>query len=396
MLTEKGFLNLDKIRLEEQLIAKDQLHQEKLKELNEFKQRLKESFQSLSLEALEKNNKQFLDLAKSTFTTLHEQSKGELSKKEQSIKSLVDPIKEQLSKLDEGMKTVEKERKGDQKALREHLSHLVEMEKLLQKETADLSRALRMPDVRGKWGELQLKRVVEMAGMLSHCDFSEQQSYDHDEGVHRPDLVVHLPGRRTIIVDSKAPFNCYIQAMETSDTHKQDELLQKHAKHLKNHIAALGKKSYWKHLDNTPEFVVLFLPAETFFSSALQKDGSLIEYGAQNNVILATPTTLIGLLRAIAYGWKQETFSENAKRVSEVGHELYKRLSDMAKHFSSLGKSLNQSVDSYNRTVGSFESRVHVSAKKLRQLGAASQEIEVSAPTYIEKQTRSLSLNMEE
>lgn len=367
-----------------------ELFEERISAIQMAKEQLSEKFESLSLSALSKNNQQFLDLAKKTFEQFHQTSKNDLDKKHQSFEHLVSPLKESLKKLDDEVKQLEKERRGEREALKEQIKMLSESEQQLQKETANLVKALRLPDVRGKWGEMQLKRVVEMAGMINFCDFVEQQSYKEDNKDMRPDMIIKLPAGREVIIDAKAPFTAFLDANQEKDEDAKWELLQKHAKHLKHHIQALGKKSYWKYVERTPEFVILFLPAETFFHAALQADPSLIELSAQHNIVLATPSSLIGLLKAIAFGWKEQRLSQSYQEVAKIGQELYKRLYDMNKHLSSLGKSINNVVDHYNKSIGSFETRVLSSARKFQELGAASKEIAIDENNQVEKHTRAL------
>ena len=337
----------------------------KLETMLKERENLSSTFKALSYDALEQTNRSFLNLAKETLSKYQEQAKGELDKKQQSFESIVGPVKESLAKLDKGMQEIEKERKGESSMLQAHLS-------ALKSETSGLAQALRAPTVRGRWGELQLRRVVELAGMLNHCDFYEQET----EGNMRPDLVVRLPGDKQVIVDAKTPCEAYLEAVQTSDESKRRNLLLTHAKHLRSHVQTLGKKAYWQKFQPTPEFVVLFIPADAFFSAALEHDPSLIEIGADHGVIIATPTTLIGLLRAIAYGWKQEGLSRHAHEISELGHELYKRLSDLAAHWAKVGRSLSGSVDAYNKAVGTLESRVLVTARKFKDLGTSRGELD--------------------
>lgn len=346
--------------------------------------KLKETFSALSFESLQKSHQTFLELAGENFAKFHMQSKGELDKKEHSILKLVQPVQESLVKLDDGLKKLEKERRGEQEIIKEQMRAMNEAEKALRQETANLVSALRKPDVRGMWGEIQLKRVIEMAGMLNYCDFFEQQVFTGDEGRLRPDVVIRLPGSRNIVIDAKSPFEAFLEANQATDEKIRLEKLQTHARHLRTHIMQLSKKSYWSHFDQVPEFVILFLPAEIFFSSALQQDPSLIELGADQGVIIATPTSLIGLLRAVAYGWKQDQFSKNALEISQLGKELYKRVYDMTKHFSSMGKSLGNAVDSYNKAMGTLERRVLVSARRFKEFGAAADSIDLEPAEFLD------------
>lgn len=364
--------------------------EEKLRTLQGAEEQLKNAFHALSSEALEKNNRTFLDLAKTSLEKYQEQAKGDLDKRQTAISELLKPMKESLLKLDTGMREIEKERKGDQASLKEQVKSLVENEKQLKLETSNLVKALRTPLARGRWGEIQLRRVVELAGMLNQCDFFEQQQEIHEEGRVRPDLIVRLPGGRQVIIDSKVPLEAYLEAIHTDDEALRLQRFKDHARQVKAHMTQLGKKAYWEHFQPTPEFVVLFLPAETFFSAALEHDPSLIEYGAEQNVILATPTTLIALLRAVAYGWRQENLSRQVETLNELGQELYKRLGDMGTHFSKMGRGLASAVESYNKGIGSLESRVLVTARKFKDLGIAPSQVDLEEIEPVEKITREL------
>lgn len=329
-------------------------------------------FRGISGEALQQNSDSFFDLAKTTF----EKYQTQTEQKATAVDQLVKPIHESLEKVDKKIHELEKSRIGAYASLKTQVDSLLDTQKALRSETANLARALRMPNTRGRWGEIQLKRVVEMAGMVAHCDFFEQTHQTTEEGSFRPDLIVKLPGNKQIIVDAKAPLQAYLEAIETEDEDKRKSKFAEHARQLRSHITLLSRKKYWQQFDDTPEFVVLFLPGEPIFSSALEQDPSLIEMGVDKKVILATPTTLIALLRSVAYGWRQESISKDAAAISELGKELYKRLSDMGGHFSKVGKSLDSAVSAFNKTLATLESRVLVSARKFSDL----KEIEMLSP----------------
>lgn len=361
---------------------------EKLALLGATQEKLSQAFKALSSEALEKSNASFLQLAKETLGKFQEKAKGDLEKRQDSIEHVLKPVKESLQKLDQGMQAIEKERKGEHESLKAQLRMMTEAEKELRSETSTLVKALRRPIVRGRWGEMQLRRVVELAGMVNHCDFYEQESAE--SGAMRPDVIVKLPGDKQVIVDAKTPCEAYLDAIETDDQDQKESKMKNHARQVRQHVMALGKKSYWQSFQPTPEFVVLFIPSDNFFSSALEFDPSLIEVGVEQGVIIATPTTLIGLLRAIAYGWKQDKLSRHAEEVSKLGHELYKRITDMSDHWSKVGRSLASSVDAYNKAVGSLETRVLVSARKFQEMGAAARSIECETLEGIDRVPREI------
>jgi DNA recombination protein RmuC len=382
----------DNADLKAQLEGERRAARERSDSFKQAAEELSEKFKALSRDALKDNNQSFLDLARATLEKFQTSAKGDLELRQRAIDQLVKPLKESLEKVDGKIGEMEKARAGAYSELREQVRALTTSQLQLQAETGNLVKALRTPHIRGRWGEIQLRRVVELAGMLQYCDFTEQETVASEDGRIRPDLIVRLPGNRTIVVDAKVPFDAFYESISATDDAVRLERAKDHARLVRTHIGALSRKSYWETVQPTPEFVLLFLPGENFYSVALEHDPKLIEDGVNQGVIIATPTTLIALLKAVSYGWRQEQMAANAQEVSRLGKDLYDRLRTFTSHFADIGKGLDRALESYNKGVGSLEARVLVTARKFKERGAiGGEEIEILEP--IDKSARGLSLD---
>ncbi len=365
-LALRGRILALRAELHHQRLASD----ERVRAVEEADRRLEATFKALSADALRSNNQQFIALARESLGRYQTEARGELEKREKAVEQLVAPIRESLTKVDGQLEKLDRDRVRTSGALNEQLRLLAEQQDRLRGETGSLVAALRQPHTRGRWGEMQLRRVVEMAGMMAHCDFVEQSTVTADGQTLRPDLIVNLPGGKHVVVDAKAPLTAFLDAYEATDEDQRVAHLKTHARLLREHVRKLSAKSYWSQFPSAPDFVFLFLPGEHFLNGALEAEPGLIEQGVNQSVLIATPTTLIALLRAVSYGWQQEKVADGARAVSELGRELHDRLAKYAEHIQVVGKRLNSTVEAYNASVGSLEGRVLVTARRFEEHGA--------------------------
>lgn len=332
------------------------------------------TFNALSSAALKSSSDEFLKLASENLSRIVSETRGRLGEHQAAMDGMIKPLNDALKRFDEQIRSIEENRNKAYGGLESQLKTLASTQELLHKETSNLVSALRKPEVRGRWGEVTLRRVAELSGMSEHCDFTEQLSVDTDKGRIRPDMIVHLPLDREIVVDSKVPLEAYLDAISVNTEDQRRDKMERHRQHIRTHMNKLASKEYWSQFDRSPEFVVLFIPGESFLGPALEMDSTLIEDGIQKGVIIATPTTFIALLRAIAYGWRQEQLTNNAKQISILGKELYERISVIAGHLDDLGSTIGRSVDTYNKVIGSLELRILPTVRKFKELGVTGGE----------------------
>lgn len=362
---------------------------EKMTMIENARNQLTDTFAALSSRALRNSTEEFLKLAEQNMKQFHIQAQSELDQKEKSIGVLMQPVKEALTRTEQQLRELEKERKEAYGSLSKHLESMAQTQLLLQGETRNLVQALRRPEVRGQWGEITLKRLAELAGMVQYCDFFEQESVKGAEGLLRPDMVVRMPDGREIVVDVKTPLDAYLSAVEAPDDSVRTWHLERHARKVRERVRELAGRNYWAQFKHSPDFVVMFIPGDQFLGAALDLDRDLLEYALGQKVVLATPTSFVALLRAVAYGWRQQSLADNAEKIRDLGEDLYQRLSTFTEHLAKLGKNLSSSLDHYNKAVGSFERQVIPGARKFAEMGIAARK-PVQELDQIEKGVRQM------
>ncbi len=389
MRTELNAERQSRVEALTKLEAARQSFEEQKALIDAMKTEMTDTFNALSKAALDSSNETFLTLASERLGKIVEETKGKLGEHQASMDGLIKPLDEALKKYEEQTHAIEVKRKQDYTSLDEQIKMLASTHQQLQRETSSLVTALRKPQVSGSWGQLSLKRAAELAGMAAYCDFFEQISVNTEKGRQRPDMIVRLPNGREIVVDAKAPVDAYMNAISKSSEEERQKALTSYVTQVRTHMNTLGSKSYWDQFPKSPEMVVMYLPGESFFSAALEHDHKLIEDSSMKKVILATPTTFIALLKAVAYGWQQEQITKNAYQIGLLGKELYERIHTLAKHFESIGSNLEKAIGAYNKAVGSMESRVLPSVRKFKELGVAGAE-EISVLEQIDQTPRGL------
>lgn len=381
-------LQIELARKETQLSETNQHHQQQIETLQSAREALTGQFATLSRSALQINSRQFLRLAEQQFKQ-HNQSNESLSEgRHKAINDMITPLNQSIEKTREQLKTIEKDHHASFTSLNDQIRSLASSEADLQQETRNLVNALKRTDVRGRWGEISLKRIAELSGMINYCDFIEQSAVETDNGsIIRPDMIIRMPGKKELIVDAKAPLSGFLTALESASEKEKKDALKQHAKNFRQQVSLLSAKAYWQQFSTSPDFVIMFIPGDQFLSSALEQDNNLLEDAIKSRVILATPSTLIALLRSVAYGWKQQDLTENAEKIRDQGEEIITRIATLTEHFAKLGKSLNQSVNSYNSTLGSLERQLIPSARRMTELGVPSRK-EPLSPANITVQTK--------